>query len=405
MNIFLTGATGVIGRRVVPLLVAAGHRVGAMVHAPEKAGALTKAGARPLKADLFSLESLRRAIAGHETVINLATHMPIGLKMFLPGAWAENDRIRREGSANLVHAAIAEGVVRFIQELFAPVYPDRGEAWIDEKTPIAPVRYNRSVADAEASTQRFATGGAIGTILRFGAFYGPDAWQTRDLIGYVRRGFAPMPGKPSAYVSSISHDDAAAAVVAATGGAVRRLQCGGRRAGAPSRVFRRAGGAAGRCTAVAATALAHFPVRLGGRDARALAAHVEPQAARRMRLGATVPQRARRLRRCSRSDRPRGAGHLGRGLFAEPPIDDRTRGASEQRRDPEQPELLIAQPPTNSAGPVLRAGLTDVLVTGIDTRWMSVSASPMASGAKPTGALPCVAPMMTNRKLPSSRTP
>ena len=79
MNIFLAGATGVIGRRVVPLLVAAGHRVGALVHAPEKAGALTKAGARPLKADLFSLESLRRAIAGHETVINLATHMPVGL--------------------------------------------------------------------------------------------------------------------------------------------------------------------------------------------------------------------------------------------------------------------------------------------------------------------------------------
>ena len=216
MDIFLTGATGVIGRRVVPLLVAAGHRVSAMVHAPEKAGALTKAGARPMRADLFSLESLRRAIAGHETVINLATHMPIGLKMFLPGAWAENDRIRREGSVNLVHAAIAEGVQRFIQESFAPVYPDRGEEWIDETTPIAPVRYNRTVADAEAAAQRFATGGGIGTILRFGAFYGPDAWQTRDLVDYVRRGFAPMPGKPSAYVSSVSHDDAAAAVVAAT---------------------------------------------------------------------------------------------------------------------------------------------------------------------------------------------
>ena len=52
MNVFLTGATGVIGRRVVPLLVAAGHRVSAMVHAPEKAVALTRAGARPVKADL-----------------------------------------------------------------------------------------------------------------------------------------------------------------------------------------------------------------------------------------------------------------------------------------------------------------------------------------------------------------
>ena len=50
-----------------------------------------------------------------------------------------------------------------------------------------------------------------------------------------------------------------------------------------------------------------------------------------------------------------------------------------------------------SAGPVLRAGLTDVLVTGMLTRWMSVRHKPIASGAKPAGALPCVEPMMTNR--------
>lgn len=217
MHIFMTGATGVIGRRVVPMLVAAGHRVSAMVRAPEKAGALAKTGARPVKADIFSLESLRKAVAGHDAVINLATHLPTGLRMFLPGAWTENDRIRREGSTTLVHAAMAEGVQRFMQESFAPVYPDRGEEWIDETTPIAPVRYNRTVADAESSAQRFTMRGGIGTILRFGAFYGPDAWQTRDLIGYVRRGWAPMPGPAKAFLSSISHDDAACAVVAALG--------------------------------------------------------------------------------------------------------------------------------------------------------------------------------------------
>jgi nucleoside-diphosphate-sugar epimerase len=215
MQVFVTGATGVIGRRVVPLLVAEGYRVSAMVHAPEKADALAKAGARAVTADFFSVESLRKALAGHDAVINLATHLPAGLRMFLPGAWTENDRIRREGSANLVRAAMAEGVQRIIQESFAPVYPDRGDQWIDEEVPIAPVRYNRTVADAEASAQHFASRGGTGTILRFGAFYGPDAWQTRDLIGYVRRGFAPMPGPAQAYLSSVAHDDAASAVVAA----------------------------------------------------------------------------------------------------------------------------------------------------------------------------------------------
>jgi 2-alkyl-3-oxoalkanoate reductase len=217
MRIFVTGATGVIGRRVVPMLVAAGHHVTAMVHSPKKSAALAKAGAVPAQVDMFDPAALRNAMAGHDAVINLATHLPTGFKMFLPGAWAENDRIRRDGAANLVNAALAAGVSRLIQESFAPVYPDRGAEWIDEATTIAPVRYNRTVADAEASASRFTSRGGIGTILRFGGFYGPDAWQVRDMIGYVRRGWAPMPGSADAYISSVSHDDAASAVVAALG--------------------------------------------------------------------------------------------------------------------------------------------------------------------------------------------
>ena len=64
----------------------------------------------------------------------------------------------------------------------------------------------------------------------------------------------------------------------------------------------------------------------------------------------------------------------------------------------------MAQPPASKAGPVERAGLMEALVTGMATRLVSVSARPMASGAKPTGALPCVAPMMTNRKPMVSTT-
>jgi len=58
---------------------------------------------------------------------------------------------------------------------------------------------------------------------------------------------------------------------------------------------------------------------------------------------------------------------------------------------------LIAQLPAKSAGPMLRAGLTEVLVTGMLMRWMSVSPNPIAIGAKPIGALPCVEPMMMNK--------
>jgi nucleoside-diphosphate-sugar epimerase len=215
MRIFLTGATGVIGRRALPLLIGAGHSVTAVVRRPQSHAELVRAGATPIEVDLFAADAVRKAVAGHDAVVNLATHMPAGYRAFLPGAWAENDRIRRFASANLVDAAMATGATRFIQESFAPVYPDRGEAWIDERTPIAPVRYNRSVIDAERSAQRFSSGGRTGVVLRFAAFYGPDSWFTRDLIRYVRRGFVPLPGAADSFISSVSHDDAATAVMGA----------------------------------------------------------------------------------------------------------------------------------------------------------------------------------------------
>jgi len=215
MRIFLTGPTGVIGRRVLPLLSVAGHRVTAVAHRAQSRAEIERAGAAAVDVDLFAPDAVRGAVAGHDAVINLATHLPSGFRMFLPGAWAENDRIRRVASANLVDAAIAGGATRFIQESFAPVYPDCSEAWIDEHTPIAPVRYNRTVADAERAVEQFSNSGRSGIVLRFGTFYGPDSWFTRDLIGYVRRGWAPIPGTADSYISSASHDDAATAVVAA----------------------------------------------------------------------------------------------------------------------------------------------------------------------------------------------
>ena len=219
MRIFLTGATGVLGRRALPLLTGAGHSVTAVARRPQSRADLAREGASPIELDLFDANAVGKAVAGHDAVINLATHLPAGFRAFLPGAWKENDRIRRVVSANLVDAALAGGAARFIQESFAPVYPDRGDQWIDERVPIAPVAYNRTVVDAERSAERFSGGGGTGVVLRFALLYGPDSWFTRDLIRYVRRGWAQVPGAADAYISSVSHDDAAAAVVAALGAA------------------------------------------------------------------------------------------------------------------------------------------------------------------------------------------
>ncbi|HAO34402.1 MAG TPA: NAD(P)-dependent oxidoreductase [Candidatus Competibacter sp.] len=219
MNVFVTGASGVIGQRVIPQLVAAGHAVTAVARSAEQAVALRQARARPLSLDLFDRPALRAALAGQEAVINLATHIPASVwrMLVLPGAWRENDRLRKIASAGLVDAALAAGVGCFLQESFAPVYPDCGDTWIDERVPIRPARYNRTVADAEAAARRFTESGGTGIVLRFASFYGPDAFQTLAMIEAVRAGWAPLPGAPEAFYSSISHDDAARAVVAALG--------------------------------------------------------------------------------------------------------------------------------------------------------------------------------------------
>jgi nucleoside-diphosphate-sugar epimerase len=94
------------------------------------------------------------------------------------------------------------------------VYQDGGDRWIDEQWPLRTTPYNRTVLDAEASAARFASAGRDGVVLRFGGFYGPDAFL-RTMIGVVRRGWAPLPGPAGAYWSSVSHDDAASAVMAA----------------------------------------------------------------------------------------------------------------------------------------------------------------------------------------------
>ena len=217
MRIFVAGATGVIGRRIIPRLIDAGHEVTAVARTNEKGARLVELGAAPVVVDLFDAAGVRRAVQGHEVVINMATSIPPSSRALLPGAWRTNDRIRTIAAANVAGAAVSVGTKRLIQESFAPIYPDRGDEWIDERTPVRPARYNRSVLDAERAADRFTESGGAGVVLRFAYFYGHDSGFTLDTIRYVRKGWAPALGSSAGFISSITHDDAAAAVVAALG--------------------------------------------------------------------------------------------------------------------------------------------------------------------------------------------
>jgi nucleoside-diphosphate-sugar epimerase len=215
MRVFVAGATGAIGRRVVPLLVQGGHEVTGVARSPEKRALLERQGARAAEIDVFDPAAVRNAIHGVEAIVNLTTAVPPGFRVFIPWAWRPMTRVRRRVSANLVDAALAGETARlFVQESFAPIYADAGDAWVDESFSVRPANYNRAALDAEAQADRFTRAGRLGVVLRFGWFYGPGDRVTLLMLDSVRRGWSPFFGRPEGYTTWVSHEDAASAVVA-----------------------------------------------------------------------------------------------------------------------------------------------------------------------------------------------
>jgi nucleoside-diphosphate-sugar epimerase len=215
MKVFVAGATGVVGHRVVVRLVAAGFDVSGVAHSPHKRAGLVAAGVRPIEVDLFDHDAVVAAVGGHDAVVNLATAIPTGERASNTAAWATNDRIRREASHNLVDGAVAAGAACYVQESIALLYADGGDRVLDESSPVAPTSITDSALAAETEAERFASDGSVGVTLRFGQFYGFDSVHSVQALEAVRAGRPAELGPPSAYRSSITTDDAASAVVAA----------------------------------------------------------------------------------------------------------------------------------------------------------------------------------------------
>lgn len=215
MNIFVTGATGAIGRLAVPALLRAGHRVSGVARTDAKASQLVTAGAGAVRVSIFDHGALVSAMAGHDAVVNLATRIPPLKQISDPDAWAENDRIRREASATLAGAAVAASVGRFVQESITFTYPDRGQDWIDEGVPTETPASLGATTVAEAAADGLRATGGIGVVLRFGGLYGPGAETTVAAARLARRHLAMVLGHPGGYTSPVHMADAGSAVVAA----------------------------------------------------------------------------------------------------------------------------------------------------------------------------------------------
>jgi nucleoside-diphosphate-sugar epimerase len=224
MRVFVAGASGVIGRRLVPMLIEQGHQVTGMTRSAEHAQKLSELGAQPAVCDVYDAGDLQAQMAAAEPqiVVHELTDLPPAFNPRRLGEQlAGNNRVREEGTRNLVAAALAAGARRMVAQSIAFAYPPVGDGLKTEDDPLfddAPEPWRRSVQALHVLEDSVTkTEGLEGVVLRYGFFYGPGSAYDSD--GYyareVRRRRFPIIGKGGGVFSFIHVDDAAAATVAA----------------------------------------------------------------------------------------------------------------------------------------------------------------------------------------------
>jgi len=225
VRIFIAGASGAIGRFLVPTLVSDGHEVVGLTRAADRAQQIEQMGAKAVVGDVYDQTGLAELVkqAKPEVVIHQLT--AFGAKDRDP--LAETIRLRIEGTRSLVAAAQAAGAKRFIVQSISFVCSPAGEGLTNEETPLyldAPPAI-RPLAEAVASLERqtVEAAGMTGLVLRYGWFYGPGTnYDPEGAIPQaIRKGRMPIVGAGAGTYSFINLPDAAAATLKA-------LQHGGR---------------------------------------------------------------------------------------------------------------------------------------------------------------------------------
>lgn len=219
MKVFVAGASGAVGRPLVRQLVAAGHDVTGMTRRADRAEEIRATGADCVVCDVFDPQALADAVAAAEprVVIHQLTSLPPELDPRKKGIYDANNRIRREGTRNLIEAARAAGAERVVAQSIAFIYAPTG-GWVKtEEDPVIsmPGEFGSAV-DATMSLEQQVTA-AGGLVLRYGFFYGPGTSYAPDghQASEVRRRRFPIIGDGSGTFSFVHVEDAASAAVAA----------------------------------------------------------------------------------------------------------------------------------------------------------------------------------------------
>jgi nucleoside-diphosphate-sugar epimerase len=216
MRVFVAGGTGVIGRRLVPQLVARGHQVTATTTSAGKLGLLEQLGAEGIVMDGLDAAAVGEAVASAQpdAIVNQMT----GLSEAHAGKpnlrkadrfFAATNRLRSEGTDHLLAAAEATGVSHVVAQGHASMNGIRKGGWVKtEEDPLEVIEGTKAINHLEDAVVR-----AGGAVLRYGGFYGAGA--NDDQVKFVRKRLFPLVGGGTGYFSWVHVDDAASATVLA----------------------------------------------------------------------------------------------------------------------------------------------------------------------------------------------
>jgi nucleoside-diphosphate-sugar epimerase len=222
MRVFVAGGSGVLGRRLVPQLVARGHQVTATTSSAGKLGVLAQLGAEAVVMDGLDAASVGEAVAKARP--DAIVHQMTGIAMAHAGKpdlkhfdrwFATTNRLRTEGTDHLLAAAEATGVSHFVAQGYANWNGIREGGWVKtEEDPLDLMTGTVAHTSMEALRHvEDVAGKAGGAVLRYGGLYGPGA--TDDEVELVRKRQFPLVGRATGYASWVHLDDAASATVLA----------------------------------------------------------------------------------------------------------------------------------------------------------------------------------------------
>jgi nucleoside-diphosphate-sugar epimerase len=223
MKVFVAGASGAIGGPLVRRLIAAGHEVTGTTRREDRARAIRKEGANAVVCDALDREALGAAVrsAAPEVVVNQLTSLP---RDFNPKKidYAPTNRVRGEGGANLMAAALEVGARRYVTQSIAFIYAPEGD-WVKgeeaQTFDDAPPPFDKAEQAMLAHEREvLGTGGIEGVVLRYGQFYGPGTYYTPgsgSIALQVAKRMVPVIGPGTGMASFVHVEDAAAATLAA----------------------------------------------------------------------------------------------------------------------------------------------------------------------------------------------